>query len=340
MMDSQLFTTIADLCAHAAPSGSESVIEPVLRKYVEAYASEVWVDSLGTLIARHHGSGPHILLTAHVDEPGLMAIDITDDGFLRVVPIGALDASQFVDRQIRWTNGVLGLVGAADSADRADLSYDDLYVDIGAASKDEAAGRVAIGTGGVLLAGVTELGKDRLTGRALHNRVGCAIAISAFEQAAASGHNITVAFTAQHVVGARGVKTAAFALHPDYALVIDGAVAGDLPEGPKSSVRLGHGPAIRLLDSGIIVPVAMKNLLQAAADSTGVNVQYDVGEAVRSDAGTIEATTDGILVGCVTYPVRGAGQLLTTVDLTDAAQTVKLVVSAVAQAAQLKTEQI
>ncbi|WDL97199.1 M42 family metallopeptidase [Alicyclobacillus sp. ALC3] len=338
MMDSQLFTTISDLCAHAVPSGSESIIEPVLRSYVEATANEVWVDPLGTLIARHHGSGPHILVTAHVDEPGLMAIDITDDGFLRVVPIGSLNASQFVDRQIRWTNGVVGLVGAVESADHGDLSYDDLYVDIGATSKDEAAGEVTIGTGGVLLAGTSELGNGRLTGRALHNRVGCAIAISAFQQAAASGHNVTVAFTAQHVVGARGVKTAAYALRPDYALVIDGATAGDLPDGPRSSVRLGRGPAIRLLDRGIIVPVAMKSLLETAADSAGIDVQYDVCESDRSDAGTIEASAAGVLVGGVTYPVRGAGQILTTVDITDAAQAVKLVVSAVDRAAQLKTE--
>lgn len=334
----QLLSIVRDLCSYAVPSGAESMVQSRLRKYVETAADEVYVDTLGSLIARHKAAGVHVLLTAHVDEPGLMVVDVTDNGFLRVDAIGPLHPNQFVGRLVQWTNGAVGLVGVAHAAEPDELTFEDLYVDIGASTKDEAATLVTIGTSGVLSDTIFELANGRLSGRGLHNRVGCAIAIAAFQEAAAAGHNVSVAFTAQHVVGARGAKTAAFALQPDYALVIDGALAGDTPNGPRSSVQLGRGPAIRLLDHGIIVPVTMRNLLETAAESANVKIQYDVGDSDLSDAGAIEATAGGILVGGVTYPIRGAGLVNTTVDMADALQTVKLVTSAVAIAAQNVTE--
>lgn len=329
MSELNLQNVIFDLTQHAVPSGSESVLTPTLQGYIQAIADELFVDRLGTLIARKHGSGREVLLAAHVDEPGVMVVDIVDHGFLRLVSIGPVDAAWFVNRRVRFTNGVTGLVGVESDVDIAEMTFDHLYVDIGSNSKEAAAARVRVGLGGVVDEDAVVLDGSRLAGRALDNRVGCAIAIAAFTDAAAAGHAVAMALTAQHVVGARGAKTAAFQLQPSLAFVVGAARAGDTPSPPRSAVELGKGPAIKLLDRSVIVPTFVKEQLQTAARQVQLDVQYDIWAESRSDAGVMEATAGGIAVGGVSYPARGAGQLNTVIDVNDAKAAVQLLCTAI-----------
>jgi putative aminopeptidase FrvX len=308
---------IVELARYVAPSGAESDFQQHLLDYVRDVADEAYVDTLGNGIARKHGSGPHVMLAAHADEAGIMVIHIDDNGFLRIIPVGNLQPYTLVGRHIQFTNGIKGIVGTEAKVKLQDISFDHLYVDIGAASHEAAKSRISIGTEGVVIEPVIEIDDNRLSGRALDNRVGCAIAIEAFKQAAANGHNVTLVFTAQQAVGARGAKTAAFRLQPDLALIVDASPAGDMPDASRMELKLGAGPAVKIMDGTAIVPLSVKDELIAAAQRVGIDIQYEVWPKGLSDAGSIQLSVDGIAIGGISYPARYVGSPATVVDLRD-----------------------
>lgn len=320
---------IMKLAAYTAPSGSESELQQVLLDHVRDVADEAYVDTLGNAIARKQGKGPHVVFVAHADENGVMVIHIDEDGFLRLIPVGNTHASRLVGRHIQFTNGVVGVVGVESKVKVQDVSFDHLYVDIGCASQVEAQAKISIGTSGVVTEAVVALDEHKLAGRALDNRVGCAIAIEAFRQTAAAGYNVSVVFTAQQTVGARGAKTAAFRLEPDLALIVDAVPAGDMPKADRMELKLGAGPAIKIMDGTAIVPLQVKDQLIAAAEKAGIHVQYEVWPRGLSDAGAFQLSVDGIHVGGVSYPARYVGGPSTVVDLRDAQAVVSLLVQTV-----------
>ncbi len=320
---------IKTLASYVAPSGSERDLQDTLLSYVRDVADEVLIDTLGNGIAKKHGIGPHIMITAHADESGVMVIHIEDNGFLRLIQVGDINPITLVGRLVQFVNGVTGIVGVEAKVKTKDIDFNHLYVDIGAASKQEAAEKIAIGTAGVILEPVVELSEHLLAGRALDNRVGCAIAIEAFKQAATAGYQVSLVFTAQQTVGARGAKTAAFRLQPDLAIIIDAVPAGDMPEAKRMSIHLGGGPAIKIMDRTAIVPLVVKNHLLNSAKSVGVSVQHEVWPEGLTDAGAIQLSVDGILIGGVSYPARYVGGPSTLVDVRDAKATLQVIVEAI-----------
>ncbi|EPZ41904.1 M42 family peptidase [Alicyclobacillus acidoterrestris] len=319
---------ITRLAQEIAPSGSERALMSQWMQDLKEVADETLVDTLGNGIAIKRGEGPHIMLAAHADEPGLMVIDIDADGFLRVIAMGTLEPAALVSRQVEFTNGVRGVIGLEDGVKLADASLNHLYVDIGANSREDAGQRVQIGLGGVVVQPLYELTGNRLAGRALDNRVGCAIAIAAFRELAAAGRHVTLALTTQNAVGGRGARTAAYQINPDLALIIDAAPASDVPSGKATALSLGKGPAIKIMDGTAIVPLAVKDHLIAAAGTLGIDVQYEVWPGGKSDAGAVQLSVDGINIGGVSYPARYVGATQTVVDLADVDNALKLVLEA------------
>ncbi len=320
---------IRSLAGFVAPSGTEAEFQNTLLGFVKEAADECMIDTLGNGIAKKNGKGPHVMLAAHADESGVMVIDIDEDGFLRLIPVGDMKPIALVGRHVQFVSGVIGIVGVESTVKRQNITFDHLYVDIGASSLANAREKIQIGTEGVILEPVVDIGGDLLAGRALDNRVGCAIAIEAFKQAANDGYQVSLVFTAQQTVGARGAKTAAFRLQPDLAIVIDAVPAGDMPDAPRMDVKLGHGPAIKIMDGTAIVPLDIKNHLLDSAKSIGISVQHEVWPHSLTDAGAIQMSVDGIAVGGVSYPARYVGGPSTLVDIRDANAAVKVIVEAI-----------
>lgn len=320
---------IKELTGILAPSGTESQIQHILLNKVKEVADEIIIDTLGNGIAKKNGHGPHVMLAAHADEAGVMVIHIDDHGFLRIISVGELNPNTLVGRHIQFTNGIIGVIGIEAKIKVQDISFDKLYVDIGACSQEDAKNKIHLGAEGVVLEPIVELDENRLAGRALDNRVGCAIAIEAFLQAAQAGHHVSLVFTAQQTVGARGAKAATFRLQPDMAILVDAAPAGDMPEADRMELALGQGPAIKIMDGTAIVPLKIKDQLINTAQNLGISIQYEVWPRGLSDAGAIQLSLDGVPVGGVSYPARYVGGPSTVIDLRDVQAAVKLIVGAI-----------
>lgn len=319
---------INKLAAASGPSGSETHVREILSELIQPYVDELHVDVLGNLTGFKKGTvaeGKTVLLEAHMDEPGVMAIHVEENGFVRIVSIGDIHPVGLIGERIRFINRVWGVVGVEAGKSIKDVTFADLFVDIGAESKKEAERRIPIGTAGVIDKGTFELGDHRMAGKSLSSRVGCAVIVDVLTRIEELKHNLQVVFSVQKEPGSRGIKPAAFQTEADLALVVGTAKAGDMPKAERSNLLLGQGPGIKIMDKGIIVPPFIKDLLIETAEEQKLPYQLEVSPDLASDAGAILLSRDGIPTGAVSVPVRYLSTPSQVVDLRDMKHTSDLV---------------
>ncbi|HZD42675.1 MAG TPA: M42 family peptidase, partial [Methanomicrobiales archaeon] len=166
-------------------SGREGNISDAIRSELESCVDEIHTDSMGNLIAVKKGGDFTVMLAAHMDEIGLMARYIDDDGFIRFSPFGGWYAPTLYSQRVvvHGSRGRLyGVVGAkpphimTDEEKKKELKIEDMFIDIGATSREDAEELgVEIGTPITIDREVVEMAHDRMTGKAFDNRVGCAL---------------------------------------------------------------------------------------------------------------------------------------------------------------------
>lgn len=296
------------------PSGHEQSVRARLQELVAPYADEVRVDPLGNLIVtgrsrKGEGDGPQsrrIMLAAHMDEIGVIAIHIDDDGFVRIRPIGGVSPTMLLAQRVRFTNGTVGVVGSEPVEKPGDLTFEKLFVDIGAASKEEAQARIRIGDAASLCHRVEEAGSHRLIGKGLDDRSGCAVLVQTLRELAdnPSPHAVYFVFTVQEEVGLRGAGPAAYGIEPDFALAVDVTATGDYPKAKTLDVGLGKGVAIKVQDRSVIAHRGVRELLVETAEAAGIPYQLEILPFGGTDAGAIHLTRAGVPSGVVSLPTR------------------------------------
>lgn len=224
----------------AAPgiSGREAAPACLVRGQVEELGYTLTEDPLGNL-CYHKGEPdplrPRLMISAHLDEVGLMATYLEEDGMVRFTCVGGIDARVLPGRAVYLPRshcyGVIGVkpIHLVDSAQRGKaVSVEDLVLDLGADSKEETQTLVQPGDQIVFdCRGWTEQG-SLVRGKALDDRVGCVILMQLMELL--NDSNITFCFLTQEEVGCRGAKAAAERIRPDYSIVLEATTAADLPE--------------------------------------------------------------------------------------------------------------
>ena len=241
---------IKDLVESYGPTGFETEVTNKIRTYIADKVDECYVDALGNLIARKKGSGKKVMFSAHADEIGVIVTYIDDDGFLRFSNVGGLNLLTLLGGRVRFANGVIGVIGK-EKGELKDLTLDKLFIDIGAATKDEAQKKVSIGDFAVFHREFADLGQ-RLVAKSMDDRIGCAVLVEAIRRLDHSDHDLYFVFSAQEEVGLRGARTAAYSIDPDLGIAIDVTRTGDTPEAPRMDVSLGKGAAIKVKDSSVI----------------------------------------------------------------------------------------
>lgn len=346
----QLLEMIQELALIQGPSGSEEAVRDRLKEWVTPYAQAVSIDPLGNLLVRAKGSEPgdssgspsegepegkpagnrrRIMLIAHMDEIGVIATHIDENGFIRIRPIGGVSPTMLLGQRVRFVNGTVGAVGIEKIDGPKDITFEKLYVDIGAESREEAASMVQIGDAAVLWRPVEQAGPHRLLGKALDNRTGCAVAVQTLIELAQqpSPHTVDVVFSVQEEVGLRGAGPAAYGLNPDLALAIDVTATGDTPKAPTMDVALGKGVAIKVMDRSLLTHPRIKELLVETAKAESIPYQMEILTYGGTDAGAVHLTRGGIPSGVVSLPTRYLHTPTEMVDLRDLDAAVSLLVA-------------
>jgi putative aminopeptidase FrvX len=303
-------------------SGYEDDVAALLRTEMEPLVDEVHTDMMGNVIGIRSGEGPTVMVAAHMDEIGLVVSHIDDEGFLRVVSVGGFFDQIILGQRvlIHGHDGkvLAGVVGARpihlmDAEERKKMvKLKEMFVDCGATSAANAVELgVEIGSPITLDRQFAHLGNDFVTGKALDNRAGVVMMISALQRLKGRPLKATIQAvgTVQEEVGLKGARTSAFGLSPDVAIATDVTIPGDHPGVSKNEchVLAGKGPSITILDAGgrgVIAPRPVVKWLRESAERESIPHQFSVGDGGNTDATAINITKAGIPCGVICVPAR------------------------------------
>src|SRR5438093_5625116 len=251
-------TLVRALASVGGVAGREGAVRAAIRKAAPSWAS-FQEDNLGNLTVSIGSGKPGLLLVAHMDEPGYVVTGITDQGYLKLQRLARIPLSPLFDQfhmgqplLVQARRGTLPAVAVVHSTHlwrgnaaplaRAVLD-EDLFVDIGARSPGEVeAAGVALLDPVVIARRAVDLAGGKLAGPAMDDRAGCAALVwllQTLEPAKIQG-TLTVAFSAQQVVGGRGAARLANRIEADEVLVVDAPAAGT----GKAAPAPGRGPVV------------------------------------------------------------------------------------------------
>lgn len=298
-------------------AGREERAREALAELLRPYA-DLRVDRLGNLIAHKPGPGPRLMLVAHLDEIGLIVTEVEEKGFLRFAQVGVLPpAWRLVGTRVVFADGVPGVVGQEKVEELKELRLAKLFVDVGATGADEAR-RLTGGTGAMAsFAPTFTVSGRRVTAKSLDDRAGCALLVRLLAELSESPNDLWVVFSVQEEVGQRGARTAAWGINPALAVAVDVTPAGDTPESERRTVRLGAGPAVKVMDTGLIAHPLVRELLFATAEDEGLPYQREVLERGTTDAAPIQVNMEGVPAGVLSLPCRYVHSPAEMVDLDD-----------------------
>ncbi len=325
---------LKDITELTGVSGHEAQVRARLRDYVAPLTVSTRSDALGNLLASSgEQGGLKVLVAAHMDEVGIMVRRIDDKGFVRFTTLGSLRPQVLLGQRVTFASGHTGVIGTERLEDMKDLKLEHLFVDIGAASKQEAMELVKLGDTAAFRS-TLEVRGEQIIGKALDDRIGCAILVECMKRLAerAKRHNYCWAFTSQEEVGVRGAQVAAQGFAPDFAVVIDVTPAADTPKGLDSDVAFGAGATIKIYDTipplgGFVAPPGLTEFVRRIAIKNSIKWQADVLERGSTDAMSIHLTGKGVPCAVISVPTRYTHTPHEIVDRRDVEQVIRLVLA-------------
>ncbi|MBO5852299.1 MAG: M42 family peptidase [Clostridia bacterium] len=295
------------LCSIPAVSGREEKLREFIINEIKDYA-EYSVDQNGNLICFKRGKSrakKKVMVDAHMDEVGLIASYITDNGFVRFETVGGIDAAVMLARKVVFENGTVGVVGMKPvhmlSGDEKKTlpKADSLYIDIGASTKEEAEKVISVGDTAVFYSEPLDMGNNLLA-RAIDDRAGVAVLISLLK--GTPEYDFYATFTVKEEVGLRGAKTATFTVSPDAAVILEATTAADIygVASDKKVCSLGQGPAISFMDRSTLYNKKLFDLANA------LPIKHQVKEYVSggNNAGAVHLSKGGVPTLTVSLPTR------------------------------------
>lgn len=327
---------IKQLTEAYGPPGYEQAVRDIIQNHVEPVADRVEVDSLGNLHAVKAGTGDGltIMLAAHMDEIGLMVSHIDDNGFARLTTLGGVRPETMVGNRATFTNGAIGVINIENWLlhDGLDRSHRKLYLDFGAKSKKEVP--VRIGDVAGFQRPFADLG-EALVAKSMDDRIGCAILIETLRQLKQTPHQLHFVFTVQEEVGTRGATTAAYKVNPDVSIAVDVTDSGDVPERKHFEVKMGQGPAIKVMDSGMLAHPGLKNWMAETAAQHKIPYQLEILTLGTTDARAMQLTHEGSAAGALSIPCRHVHTPSEMVSYSDVQNAVKLLLAMLSGPAKL-----
>lgn len=290
--------------------GYEHPIRGIVRKHLQPMG-ELSQDKIGSVICRKAGTAasPRVMLAGHMDEIGFMVKHITEDGFLKFLPLGGwFDQVLLGQRVIVQTRSgdVVGVIGSKpphllSAEDRKKVvEKKEMYIDIGASSREEVE-KLGVRPGDPVTPRADFVpmanGKTYLS-KAFDDRVGTALVISTLEELQGAHHPNTVygVATVMEEVGPRGAVTSAHAVEPDVAIILESDIAGDVPgiKPEESTIKLGKGPTVMIFDARMIPNLKLRDLVLDTALEIGVPTQISYVEGGTTDGSVIHLHKTGV----------------------------------------------
>ncbi|MEJ2038366.1 MAG: hypothetical protein P8X55_05455 [Desulfosarcinaceae bacterium] len=330
------FTLLKHLTETPGISGREERVRALIEEQFTRLGLQSAADAMGNLIAHKAGKGPKVALVAHMDEVGFMVSKIEKEGFVRVMPVGGIDPLVFAARQVvvHGREDLTGVAGSVpphlrkkDGKEPGGVSpIEEGFVDLGL-PPDEVQAKVTVGDP-VTFATRSWDNPTSFFGKALDDRLGLFVMLTAVEQAGAVDCDLYLIASTQEEYGLRGVGPALFKTAPRVALILEGTVASDTP-GLKlppnvSPTEQGKGPEIRLSDGRMLADRRLADFLAGLAREKSITHQVVVKNTGATDAAAGQLVAEGALAGALSVPTRYIHAPVSMVRKRDIEQTVAL----------------
>ena len=322
--------------------GFEDQIKSVIKEELSGYVDKIWGDAFGNLFVEKGSGEKKFMISAHMDEIGLMVKFIDDKGFIRFSKVGGVPDHILLGKTVlvHTPNGpVRGVIGCkaihimTDEERKQLVTYDKMFIDIGAGSREEALKMgVKIGSPITVEMEVKELQGGLVVGKAFDDRAGCAALVAALKEANPVNKVVAV-FTVQEEVGLKGATVSAFAVNPDVGLAVDTTIAGDHPEVPQHAapVKLGKGPTVLVADGrrgslsgGLIAHPKVREWVIRKAEEAKIPYQLEVLEGGTTDATAMSLAQRGVPAGVISIPTRYVHSFSEVLHVKDLENTAKL----------------
>jgi endoglucanase len=324
-------------------SGFEYGISEIIKKELQGFVDKIEEDKFGNIYAYKGNGEKTIMITAHMDEIGLIVKHIDDKGFIRFAKIGGIPDHVLLGQRViihgkyKKVYGVIGCkaIHIMKEEERKQLvTYDKMFIDTGLSKEQLEKYGIGIGTPITIERDLIELENDLIVGKAMDDRAGCYILIEALRKAKPVNRIVAV-FTVQEEVGLRGATISSYNVKPDIGIAIDTTIAGDHPEVSESEapVKIGKGPVIVVADGrreslggGLLANSLVVNWLIELANRLGIKYQLGVLEGGTTDAAAIQLSRGGIPSGCISIPTRYLHTFSEVVSKKDLEDGIKLVI--------------
>lgn len=306
---------LKELCLANGVSGDEDAVrELIISKLSEIKNVSYEIDALGNLIVKKQGEkepANKVMLSAHMDEVGLIVTYINSDGTLKFDTVGGVNSAVIFGKRVRvGKSGIVGVIGsvAVHNVDKEkhDVVPDveEMTIDIGACDRDEAEKLVSKGDAVYFDSQFIEFGDDCVKSKAIDDRAGCSIMLEMLK--GELEYTTYFCFVTQEEIGLRGSKTAAFSVNPDYAIVLESTTASDIPSASdeKQVCKLGKGAVVSFMDRSTAYNRRLYDEAFEIAKAESIPCQTKTMIAGGNDAGSIHLSCGGVKTVSISIPCR------------------------------------
>lgn len=324
-------------------SGYENEVRKIMARELKATSKEIQYDKMGSIMGVQPGSAanPRVMVVGHMDEIGFMVKEITDDGYIKFLPLGGWWGHVALGQRMRIITSkgpVIGVVGSRpphileQSQREKVLEIKDMFIDVGVVQKFDVKKKLGIKLGDPIIpdSQFTILGNQKVyMAKAFDNRVACAIVIEVARRLKKIKHPNTYlgAGSVQEEVGCRGAHTLAHLAEPDVCIVVDTGIALDVPpESTKKAERLGGGAAVLLYDALMIPNLKLRDMVIDTAAKAKLPIHLTTMERGATDGSRIHISRLGVPAIVIGPPVRYIHSHNAMLHRDDYETTIKLVI--------------
>ena len=324
------FKLLKEICETPGAPGYERRIREVVLREVKKLADKVTIDNMGNVTVFRKGKkDKKVMVAAHMDEISFIVTHIDDKGFVRFHTLGGFDAKTLTAQRV-IVHGKKDLIGVMGSKPIHVMSPEernkmpqttDYFIDMGMGKK-EVEKFVSVGDFITRERELIQMG-DCVNGKSIDNRVSVFILIEVLREIKKLPYDFYAVFSVQEEVGLRGVQAASLEINPDFGFGLDTTIAFDIPGAREHEMitRLGHGTAIKVMDSQTICDYRMVEFMKKTADKHKIKWQPEILPAGGTDtAGIQRYNPSGAIAGAVSIPTRHIHQsveMANTQDIRD-----------------------
>jgi len=342
----QTLEMLRELTDAPGVSGYEGEVRAVVRRYLEQVAT-IEHDNLGSIIGKKAGTSerPRIMIAGHMDEIGFMVTGITKEGFLRFQTLGGWWEQVMLAQRVvvkAQRGDVIGIIGSkpphilSQDERKKVVEKKDMFIDVGAASEDEARKVLGIKPGDPVIPWspfAVMANGQAVMAKAWDDRIGCAVFIDVLRNLRNEAHPNTVygVGTVQEEVGLRGATTSAEAVDPDVGFALEVSIAGDMPgvKEHEATDKLGAGPSILIYDGSMIPSIRLRDLVVETAEAEKIPYQFSAMPGGGTDAGRIHIHGRGVPSLVLGVPCRYIHSHAGIIRRDDYDHTVKLITAVI-----------